>query len=111
MTVWKDAVDLAKDIYDIAKTFPKEELFALGDQLRRAAVSVSANIAEGSGSDSNKDFRNFLSIAIKSLHEVISLLAIAEKSLYISEENFRVLHDKGESLVKKLQALRNSLKL
>ncbi len=109
LDIWKESIQFSKNIYVITKSFPKEELFSLTDQLKRASVSVSANIAEGSGSASNKDFKNFLSIAIKSVFEIVSLLAIAEKNNYISNKDFVGLHNETEVLVKRIQAFRNSL--
>ena len=94
----------------MVRELPKEELYALGDQLRRAAVSISANIAEGSGSNSVKDFRNYLNVSVKSMLEVVSLLAVAEKNDYISSGKFDELRNKAEILVKRIQAFRNSLK-
>lgn len=110
LEIWKESINLSKEIYGLVKKFPKEELFALGDQLRRAAVSISANIAEGSGSNSNKDFSNFLGIAIKSLFEVVSLITISKDNTYISNKEFDAMHNKAELLAKRIQALRNTLK-
>ena len=110
LEIWKESVGFSKIIYVTAKSFPKEELFSLVDQLKRASVSISANIAEGSGSVSDKDFKNYLNISIKSIFEVVSLLAIAEQNTYISNEDFVKLRSKAEVLVKRIQAFRNSLK-
>ena len=110
LDIWKNAIDFSGKVYKTTEKFPKEEIFSLSDQLKRAAVSISANIAEGSGSDSNKDFRNYLNIAIKSLFEVISLLAVALKNRYISNKDYEDLYNEGELLVKKIQAFRNTLK-
>jgi len=85
------------------------EAFAISDQLRRAVVSISVNIAEGSGSSSSKDFANYLSIALKSLHAVVSLLAVAHKNSYISEASYMQLYGSAEILAKRIQALKNSL--
>ncbi|MBI2406255.1 MAG: four helix bundle protein [Candidatus Harrisonbacteria bacterium] len=109
LDVWKDALQFARRVYALLRKFPKEELFALADQLRRAVVSISANIAEGSGSNSHRDFRNYLGIAIKSTFEVVSLLAVAEQNGYVTTETFEQLRGEAEILVKRIQALRNSL--
>ena len=66
LTIWKEAMDLAQTIYATTKKFPKEEMYALSSQMQRAAVSIPSNIAEGAGRSTNKDFANFLSIAIGS---------------------------------------------
>lgn len=77
LTVWQSSRRLCGEIYTVTKDFPKEELFGLTDQMRRAAVSISANIAEGSGRNSDADFAHFLEMAYGSAMEVASLLFIA----------------------------------
>lgn len=111
LEIWRDAIAFSEKIYKTTAKFPREEMFALTNQLRRAVISVSANIAEGSGSNSRRDFRNYLNIAIKSLMEIVSLLEIAKRIDYISEEIFMSLRTNAEVLVKRTQAFRNSLKL
>lgn len=88
LQIWNKAVDLASDIYQITKTFPKDEMFGIISQLRRAAISISANIAEGSGRPSIKDFSRFVDISIGSLNEVESLIFVSRKLNYIGEEDF-----------------------
>ncbi len=68
LEIWRDAILFAKLIYKLTERFPSRELFSLTDQLRRCAASIAANIAEGSGSSSKKDFAHYLEIAIKSLY-------------------------------------------
>ena len=111
LDIWNDALRFARNVYAAIREFPKEEMFALADQLRRAVISISANIAEGSGSASNRDFKNYLSIAIKSTFEVVSLLAAAEQNCYISQKAFHLLRGEAEVLVKRIQAFRNSVAL
>lgn len=82
----------------------------LCDQLRRASVSISANIAEGSGSTSSRDFMNFLNIALRSLFETVSLFAIALENRYITKQEFDGVHIEAEQLAKQIHAFRNSLK-
>lgn len=77
LTVWHSARRLVGEVYAVTKSFPKDELFGLTGQLRRAAVSISANIAEGSGRNSDADFAHFLEIAYGSAMEVASLLFLA----------------------------------
>lgn len=77
LSVWQSSRRLTGEIYAVTKTFPKEELFGLTGQLRRAAVSITANIAEGSGRNSDADFAHFLEIAYGSAMEVASLLFVA----------------------------------
>src|SRR5215207_3430172 len=73
LTVWQSSRRLAGEIYSVTKAFPKDELFGLTSQIRRAAVSVTANIAEGSGRNSDVDFAHFLELAYGSAMEVASL--------------------------------------
>src|SRR3989344_1112851 len=78
LTVWQEGLILSKLCYKILKVLPKTEQYALGDQLRRAAISILLNIAEGSGSESDKEFVRFLYIARKSLFEIVALLKFIE---------------------------------
>ena len=77
LDAWKYAMELTNCVYDLVKKFPNEERYALGDQLRRAVVSIPSNIAEGFGRDSHNDFAHFLSQARGSLYEVDTQLEIA----------------------------------
>ena len=76
--VWQKAMLLAKLVYGIQKQLPKEEVYGLGEQIRRAVVSIPSNIAEGFGRESNKEFKHFLSIARGSLFEVKTQLQLAQ---------------------------------
>jgi len=93
-------------IYDSTRLFPREELFSLANQLKRASISISANIAEGSGSSSNKDYNHFLDIAIKSTFEVVSHLFIAQQNGYISEVLRVELYEDAELLVKQIKSFK-----
>ena len=86
--IWQNAVDIADKVYTVCDGFPKYELYALGDQLRRAAVSISSNIAEGASRTSAIEFAHFLEIAIGSAFEVETQLQIAKKRKYITDEVF-----------------------
>jgi len=109
LEIWQEAVKFSNSIYDITSRFPKEELFGLSSQLNRATISMSANIAEGSASDSIKEFRMFLNIAIRSGVEVISELFIAKNRGYISEVKFSELYNTGELLIKRISSFRKCL--
>ena len=87
--------DLAGEIYKVGKTFPVEEKFALSDQLRRAAVSVTSNIAEGSGRQSFKDQAHFIELAYASLMEVLSQLDIALDQNFIDND----IHQRLEAMI------------
>jgi len=91
LKVYQKAIDFSVLIYELTKTFPKEELFGLTSQIRRAVVSISLNIAEGSGNKSSKEFKRFLEIALRSTYEVMSCLEIALKLNYLKEENHNIL--------------------
>jgi four helix bundle protein len=110
LEVWKLAIDLADEVYDYCKSFPTDERFGLISQLQRAAVSVAANIAEGSARDSTKDFLRHLSIAQGSLAEVQTLLRIARRRKFGLESENRQLTDRGESVARMLVALRKALR-
>lgn len=110
LKIWQEAIDLADLIYNIANKFPQVELFGLTSQIKRAIVSVSANIAEGSASETVKEFKMFLSYSIRSSAEVVSELHIAKNRKYISGDEFGDLYDKLEILIKKITAFKNSLK-
>ncbi|MBK9291987.1 MAG: four helix bundle protein [Bacteroidetes bacterium] len=83
LDVWKKSMELSVDIYRITQSFPSTELYGLTSQLRRAAVSVASNIAEGSGRHSTKEFLQFLNIANGSLAEIETHLELAYRLNYI----------------------------
>ena len=89
--IWLQSVDFATEIYKLTATFPKNELYALADQMQRAVVSIGSNIAEGCSRESEKDFAHFLSIAIGSAFEVETQLRIALNVKYISEDKYNSL--------------------
>lgn len=95
LNVYINAKELVKQVYQLLKKFPREEQYALCDQLRRAVISVPSNIAEGSGRQSQKDQAHFYTIAYGSLMEVLSQLDVAYDLSYISKEEF----DKLEVLI------------
>ena len=85
LIVWQRAMDLVPEVYALIKVFPKEETYALADQIRRAVVSIPANIAEGQARQHNKEFLQHLAIAKGSLAELHTLLMIAERLGYLSK--------------------------
>ena len=85
LIVWKKSMDLVDEVYCLVKLLPKEELFALADQLRRSAVSVPSNIAEGHGRQTRREFSQFLSIARGSVFEVETQLYIGIRQAYFTE--------------------------
>lgn len=91
LQVWQESQNLAVEIYKITKKFPKEELFAMTSQLRRAASSISANLAEGFGRTAKNDKLHFYTIAYGSLLEVKNFLYLAERLDYIDRDNLDLL--------------------
>lgn len=88
LEVWKESIDVVTDLYQVTKKFPKEELYSLTSQIKRSAISIPSNIAEGAGRSGNKEFLNFLNIAYGSLCELDTQLVIAIKLGYLGEEEF-----------------------
>jgi four helix bundle protein len=84
LEVWQMSMELCEQVYSLVRQFPSDERYALGDQLRRAAVSIPSNIAEGNGRDSKSDYARFLSIARGSLFEVQTQLELAERLNYVT---------------------------
>ena len=107
--VWQDAKKFTVNVYKITAEFPLEEKFGLTNQLRRAAVSIAANIAEGSGRISPKDQAHFYQIAYSSTIEVLSHLLIAFDLNFIEDEILSELRIKLEEITNKVNALRNSV--
>ena len=110
LKVYQDARELVKNVYLLQNTFPKEERYALGDQIRRAAVSITANLAEGSGRQSPKEKIHFIEIAFGSMTEVFCELQTACDLNYIKTEQLDALRPQFKKKKKMLSGLRNSLK-
>jgi len=109
LVAYQRAMGLVKKVYSLLKKFPKEEQYALCDQLRRAVVSVPSNIAEGLGRISRKEQVHFLEISYGSLMETYCQLNIANNLNYISDEELKDLVKDIESVARPLSGLRNSL--
>ena len=110
LDVWKRAVDLVVEIYQATEAFPKEEKFGLTSQVRRAAVSIPANIAEGAARTSTKEFLNFLSIAQGSASEVATELLIAHRLGYLNRDLFQRLHTNLDDISRMILGLSKHLK-
>ena len=109
LVAWQRAIDLLVCIYDICRQFPQDERFGLTQQLRRAAVSVPANIAEGRGRGSRADYRRFLHQARGSLFEVETHIIIAERLNYIGATVAAELGEQIASVVRPLNGLIGAL--
>ena len=105
LDVWKKAVDFVVAVYKTTDSFPKEERFGLTSQLRRAAVSIPANIAEGAGRKSYKEFAHFLSNSQGSASEVETELLIASRLRYIEEGNYLLLRSSLDEIGRMLTGL------
>ena len=105
LIVWQDGIKLAKAVYKLTEKFPKHEVYALADQVRRAVVSVPSNIADGQARKSPGDFRRLLHIALGSLAEVDTQLVLAQEFGYLSKEDVNSLDENIQGLRKKLYAL------
>lgn len=105
LEVWKRGIELVLDIYKNSETFPKDERFGLTSQIRRAAVSIPANIAEGAARQSSKEFLHFLSIAQGSASEVETEILIAFKLGYMDESIYSNLRSQLDALGRMLIGL------
>ena len=110
LIVWQKAMEFAETIYKIQRKFPREETYGLGDQIRRAVVSVPSNIAEGCGRDTDADFQRFLCIARGSLFEVRTQLTLAVRLGYgkLPEEVFAQAEEIGRLLNSLIRRVRTS---
>lgn len=98
--IWKRARMLVKDVYLLTKEYPKEEIYGLTSQVKRAVVSIPANIAEGAGRGTNKDFSHFLDIARGSLYELETLIILSSDLEFIQEsKSIEVLNETTEILL------------
>ena len=105
LRVWEEAHGLTLGIYRITKDFPKEELFALTNQMRRACSSIPTNIAEGCGRETSKDYAHFLQIALGSSFELDYQIFLAKDLKYIDEKKYLELNDKVDKVKRQLAIL------
>jgi four helix bundle protein len=107
LEVWRKSIEFADLVYQLTRTFPVEERFGLMNQMRRAAVSISSNIAEGSSRSSKSDYSRFVELAAGSLFEVISQAHVAARQAYLGEEGFRSMYASAEELIRMLSGLKS----
>jgi four helix bundle protein len=110
LDAWKKSIEFVKDIYDKTKCFPKEELFGTTNQIRRSAVSIPSNIAEGAARNHKGEFIQFLYISLGSLSELETQLIISREIKYLDENQFKSLNEKLEIIRKLLIGLIKFLK-
>ena len=109
LKVWQKSVDLAAKVYALTKDFPKDELYGITSQIRRSAVSIASNIAEGAGRNSSKDFNNFLGISNGSTCELETQLIIAQRANFIDSLALESVQQEIVEIQKMNWALKKSL--
>jgi four helix bundle protein len=109
LIVWRRSIELVVACYRIAASLPREELYGLTTQLRRAAVSVAANIAEGNGRDSPSQYLHFIAIARGSLQEVVTYLAVVQELKYVTESQAAVANRLADEVSRMLTGMRKGL--
>ncbi len=105
MIIWNEGIDLAAEVYKVTKLLPKEEEYGLKSQLRRAAVSIASNIAEGCSRSSQKEFKHYLEISMGSAFEIETDFVLARRLSLISEKDFLSLIVSLHILQKRINAL------
>ncbi len=111
LKIWKGGCSLVKKIYEVTKHFPSSEMYGLVSQMRRAAVSVPSNIAEGTGRASDKDFLRFLKMTTGSLFELETQLILAHELDFIDEVSFEELSKAVSSLIKMVYSFNKSIEV
>jgi len=111
LEVWQEARKINQVIYRLTRKFPREEIYAMTSQIRRASVSVSSNIAEGSGRNSDKDFAHFLEQSYGSLMELASVFFLSRDEGYVGEAELDPVLDQMERLAKRIASLNRSLEV
>ena len=109
LLVWKKGIDLVEQIYKFTKQFPKEELYDITNQMRRCAVSIPANIAEGSGRKNKAEFIQFLHIALGSASELETHLIISQRLGFLSINSYDEIMNALNEIIKMICGLINSL--
>jgi four helix bundle protein len=110
LIIWQKAMDYGESIFQLSHKFPKEEIYNLTSQIRRAVDSVALNISEGSIGQSNPEFKKFIGFAIRSLAEVVTCLYKASRRNYISEEEFSEHYDYAYNLMNMMVAFKEKIK-
>ena len=111
LEVWKSSMRLAVEIYNLTREFPKEEQYGIISQIRRAAISIPSNIAEGAGRNQIGEFVHFIGIATGSSYELETQLMISYKVGFLDSINFKTLIEQLHFIQKQLYSLKKSLKI
>ena len=107
--IWQLSHSFTLEVYKFTSTFPKEELFGLTSQIRRSALSIPTNISEGCGRNSDKEFNQFLNIALGSANETEYLIILSKDLGYISNENFEIFETQINIIKSKIYKLKEKL--
>lgn len=110
LIAWQKAMDFCEVVYEATNRFPREELYGITSQLRRATTSIPLNIAEGSACPTKKDFIKFLYYALRSQYEVVTILKLSRRLKYLNQSTHNTLMGKVGEVGKLIQGLINSLK-
>ena len=111
LRVWQLGMEVTEQVYRLTAEFPKSEVYGLSSQMRRAAVSIPSNIAEGQGRDSTKEFLHFLAIAFGSICELETQLILANRFSYLSDNDLQIVLSTLTATSKTTRGLQKSLKL
>ena len=109
LEVWKKSMLLVEEIYKMTNQFPEEEKFGLTNQIKRAAISVPSNIAEGSGRNSTKEFKRYLEIALGSLFELQTQIILSNYKEYLTKNKLETMEEQTEELQKMISSFMRSL--
>ncbi|WP_075350812.1 four helix bundle protein [Algoriphagus marinus] len=109
LRIWQTSMVFGEVVFELSKTFPKEELYNLTSQIRRAVDSIALNIAEGATGNSQVEFRKFVGYSLRSLAEVVTCLHKAKLRAYINEETFQNCYKQAFDLMNSIAAFRNTL--
>lgn len=109
LKIWQKSIDFTKDLYDLLADYPDFEKFGLTNQMRRSVVSIPSNIAEGSGRDSNKEFRRFLAISLSSAYELETQIILSYKLGFITDKRFNEFSKSLQEIQRMIFGFRKSL--
>jgi four helix bundle protein len=110
LDVWHKAIEMSDHIYLLTRSFPADERFGLTSQMRRSAVSVASNIAEGGGRSSRNDFKRFIEIAYGSLMELVTQSTIARRQGFLSDADYDETYNLAQQIARMLSGLKSAIK-
>ncbi len=110
LIIWQKAMDYGESIFQLSAQFPKEEIYNLTSQIRRAVDSIALNISEGSIGQSNPEYKRFIGFAIRSLAEVVTCLHKAQRRKYISDDEFSEQYEFAYNLMNMMVAFKEKIR-